>query len=115
MQKVLVWSRGEHSSKTFSISYKLNSKNSVSTHVFKRYLSNAKNTCADNSRVKSTILYMEKISFFFINLSLTTFMSNPSLRWRCSFRPFQSYFVLSFAPYHSENESVFWNCLLSVD
>ena len=48
----LVWSRGgggKHFSKTFSISYILNSKNSVSDPYFNRYLSNAKNTCGYNT------------------------------------------------------------------
>ena len=65
--KGLVWSRGgggggKHFSKTFSISYMLNSKNSV----FDPYCSCClvgKNTCAYNSRVKITIFFMEKIAF----------------------------------------------------
>ena len=41
----------------------LNSKNSVSTHIFNGYWSNAKNTCAYNLRVEITIFFMEKILF----------------------------------------------------
>ena len=60
--KGLVWSRGgKHFSKAFSISYMLNSKNSVFDPDFNRYWSNAKNTCSYNSRVKITIFFMEKI------------------------------------------------------
>ena len=80
--KGLVWSRGggKHFSKTFSISYVLNSKNSVFDPYFlKMYWYNAKNTCEYNSRVKITIFLMEKIAFS-LKLFLTIFMGNPSLR-----------------------------------
>ena len=78
--KGLVWSRGgKHFSKTFSISYMLNSKNSVFDPYFNGYWSNAKNTCAYNSRVEITIFFMEKISFS-LKFFLTIFMGNPSLR-----------------------------------
>ena len=49
----------------------LNSKN--------RYLSNEKNTFAENSRVEPTIFLMEKLSFS-LKLFLAIFNGNPSLR-----------------------------------
>ena len=52
---------GKHFSKTFfSIFYVLNSKNRISTNIFNRSLSNI---FADNLRVESTIIFMEKMSF----------------------------------------------------
>ena len=55
---------GKHFSKTFSIFYMLNSKKTeFSTHIFKKYLSNEKNTFTNNSRGESTIFLMEKLSF----------------------------------------------------
>ena len=64
--KGLVWSRGgKHFSKTFSNFYMLNSKN----RVFNPYFSivtcpmRKKKTFVDNSRVKATIFFIEKISF----------------------------------------------------
>ena len=69
--KGLVWSRGgggggeSTSVKLFSISYVLNSKNSVFDPYFlKMYWSNAKNTCEYNSRVKITIFLMKNSIFF---------------------------------------------------
>ena len=61
--KGLVWSRGGGgtSAKPFSIFYMLNSKN----RGFNRYLSNEKNTFADNSRIEPTIFFMEKTIVFF--------------------------------------------------
>ena len=63
--KGLVWSRGgKHFSKTFSIFYMLNSKNRVFQPIFFNcYLSNEKTASVDNSRVKATIFFIEKISF----------------------------------------------------
>ena len=69
--KRLVWSRGgggggggKHCSKTFSIFYMLNSKKQGFQPIFlDMYLSNEKNTFADNSRVEPTIILMEKLSF----------------------------------------------------
>ena len=54
---------GKHFSKTFSIFYMLNSKNRVfSLNFFNCYLSNGKTAFVDNSRVKATIFFIEKIS-----------------------------------------------------
>ena len=64
--KGLVWSRGggKHFSKTFSISYMLNSKNSAfDPYFFKRYWSNSTHVCAYHARVEISIFFMEKISF----------------------------------------------------
>ena len=63
--KGLVWSRGgKHFSKTFSIFYMLNSKNRVFyPYFFNCYLSNEKTAFVDNSRVKATIFFIEKISY----------------------------------------------------
>ena len=69
-----------HFSKTFSISYMLNSINCVFDPYFLIGTGPMqKNTCAYNSRVKITIFFMEKISFS-LKLFLTIFMGNPSLR-----------------------------------
>ena len=55
---------GKHFSKTFSIFYVLNSKNRVFNPYFlNRYLSNEKNTFANNSRVEPTIFLMEKLLY----------------------------------------------------
>ena len=60
----LVTGGGEHFSKTFSIFYVLNSKNRVFNPYFlNRYLSNEKNTFANNSRVEPTIFLMEKLLY----------------------------------------------------
>ena len=82
--KGLVWSRGgggggKHFSKTFSIFYMLNSKNRVFNPYFNCYLSNEKTAFVDNSRVKATIFFIEKISFS-LKLFSGRFMGNPSLR-----------------------------------
>ena len=62
--KGLVWSWGGQFSKTFPIFYLLNSKNkSFQPIFFNCYLSNEKTVIADNSRVKATIFFIEKISF----------------------------------------------------
>ena len=64
MQRISLVTGGKHFSKYFSIFYILNSKNQVFQSIFlKRYLSNEKNTFADNLRVESTIFLMEKLSF----------------------------------------------------
>ena len=77
--KGLVWSQGgKHFSKTFSISYMLNSKNSVSNPYF-HLLSNKKNIFVDNSRVEPTIFFMDKISFS-LKLFSGHVMGNPSIR-----------------------------------
>ena len=54
----------KHVSKTFSIFYMLKNKKQGFQPIFSnRYLSNEKNTFADNSRVEPTIFLMEKLSF----------------------------------------------------
>ena len=55
-----MWVGGKH----FSIFYMLNSKNRVLLPIFfDWYLSNEKKAFPDNSRVKHTIFFLEKISF----------------------------------------------------
>ena len=62
MQKAKFGHGGKHFSKTF-LFYMLNSKTVFSTHIcFNWYLSNEKNTFANNSRVEPTICFIEKIS-----------------------------------------------------
>ena len=49
---------GKHFSKTFSIFYMLNSRNSFQPIFLNRYLYNEKHIFADDSRVETTILSM---------------------------------------------------------
>ena len=68
MISLVIGGRGKNLSKTFSIFYMLNSKKTqtkteFSTHIINRYLSNEKNTFADNWRVEPSIFLMEKYDF----------------------------------------------------
>ena len=54
---------GKHFSKTFSIFYVLNSKNSFQLIFFNWYMSNEKMAFVDKSKVEPTIFFIDKISF----------------------------------------------------
>ena len=75
----LVTGLGGTSVNFFSISIRCIAKQKFQPIFINRYLSNEKNICADDSRVKITILSMEN-SFFLTNLSLAVCMGNSSLR-----------------------------------
>ena len=72
--KGLVWSRGESTSVKLFFLYV-----GFQPIFLNRYMSNEKNTFADNSRVEPTIFLMEKLSFS-MKLFSGHFMGNPSLR-----------------------------------
>ena len=58
----------------------LNSKKQgFQPHILSRYLSNEKNTFADDSRVEPTIAWWKNYRFFW-NFFLAIFMGTPSLR-----------------------------------
>ena len=79
--KGLVWSRGgKHFSKTFSISYMLNSKNRVFNPYFLIGTCPMRKTLVRIIRELKLLSLSWKKYHFLCNFSLTIFMSNPSLR-----------------------------------
>ena len=79
--KGLVWSRGgKHFSKTFSISYMLNSKNRVFNPYFFIGACPMRKTLVRIIRELKLLSFSWKKYHFLWNFSLTILMGNPSLR-----------------------------------